>query len=140
SKKEDKRLGEQLDRAHKKAQKENEAKFVRKLGLLLDEEKSGGIRNMAGDVVIRGGTVLKEEVFANLADIEKLDFHNDWVDDKKKNALVTKIFENYFLKQSDIDEYYKHEKTKILLGDELPSGIVQLAKVYVAKKRKLSVG
>jgi DNA-directed RNA polymerase subunit beta len=141
SKKEDKRLTEQLDRAQKKAVKDNFDKLTRKLGTLLEGEKSAGIRNTDGDVVIRGGTMLKEETFTALGeDIEKLDHKTDWTDDKKKNALVTRIFENFFQKQNDIDEYYKHEKTKIMLGDELPSGIVQLAKVYVAKKRKLSVG
>ncbi|HEV8539234.1 MAG TPA: DNA-directed RNA polymerase subunit beta, partial [Bacteroidota bacterium] len=140
SKKEDKRLGEQLDRDHKKATKDHLEKIHRKLSLLLTEEKSVGIRKTDGDIAIRSGTVLKEDVFAGVADIEKLDPSSDWVDDKKKNALVNKIYENYFQKKNDIDEYYKYEKTKIMLGDELPSGIVQLAKVYVAKKRKLSVG
>jgi len=140
SKKEDKRLGEQLDRAHKKSMKEAGEKLAKKLGLLLAEEKSSGIRNTAGDMALRSGTVLKEDTFVDLADLEKLDYTQDWVDDKRKNLLVAKIYENYFLKQNEIEEYFKHERTKILLGDELPAGIVQLAKVYVAKKRKLSVG
>jgi len=62
------------------------------------------------------------------------------VENKKKNALLTKIFEAYFYKLADLDDVYKHEKNKIQLGDELPPGIVQLAKVYIAKKRKLAVG
>ncbi len=140
SKKEDKRLGEQLDRAHKKALKDNLDKLVRKLGTLLDGEKSAGIRTTDDELVIRGGTMLKEDTFAGVTDLEKLDYRSDWCDDKRKNGLVTRIYENFFQKQNDTDEYYKHEKTKIMLGDELPSGIVQLAKVYVAKKRKLSVG
>jgi DNA-directed RNA polymerase subunit beta len=140
SKKEDKRLGEQLDRAYKKAIKGNVEKLGRKLGLLLAGEKSAGIRDTGGEIVIRGGTQLKEETFVNLEVIESLDASSDWVEDKKKNALVAKIYQNFVQKQKDVEEYYKHEKTKIMLGDELPSGIVQLAKVYVAKKRKLSVG
>ncbi|HYQ86448.1 MAG TPA: DNA-directed RNA polymerase subunit beta [Bacteroidota bacterium] len=140
SKKEDKRLGEQLDRSYKKAIKSNVEKLGRKLGLLLNGEKSVGIRDMSGEVVIRGGTQLKEDTFANLEQLEKLDYTADWVEDKKKNALVSKICVNFIQKQKDVEEYFKHEKTKIMLGDELPSGIVQLAKVYVAKKRKLSVG
>lgn len=50
------------------------------------------------------------------------------------------MYENFRQKLSEIEEYYRHEKNKIQLGDELPPGIVQLAKVYVAKKRKLAVG
>ena len=141
SKKEDKRLVDQLEKAEKKAVKDNLDKLVKKLVTVLDGEKSAGIRNVDGDVVIRGGTIFKEELFVNLAEqLDKLNYKNDWTDDKKKNSLITRIYENFLQKQNDIDEYYKHEKTKIMLGDELPSGIVQLAKVYVAKKRKLSVG
>jgi DNA-directed RNA polymerase subunit beta len=140
SKKEDKRLNEQLERAHKKALAEIEEKLIRKLGVLLDGEKSAGIRTTSGEVVFRAGTQMKNDSFANLDSLQKLDYRADWLEDKKKNSLITRIYENYFQKQNDLDEYYKHEKTKVMLGDELPSGIVQLAKVYVAKKRKLSVG
>ncbi len=140
SKKEDKRLSEHLDRAHKKTLKENLEKLGKKLGLLLDGEKSLGIRDTSGDVVLRGGTLLKEETFVNMENVEKLDPNGEWVEDKRKQSLIAKIYQNFFQKQNDIEEYFKHEKTKIMLGDELPSGIVQLAKVYVAKKRKLSVG
>ncbi|HMD14317.1 MAG TPA: DNA-directed RNA polymerase subunit beta, partial [Bacteroidota bacterium] len=141
SKKEDKRLVDQLEKAEKKALKDNLDKLIKKLVTVLDGEKSAGVRNVDGDVVIRGGTIFKEELFVNLAEqLDKLNYKNDWTDDKKKNSLITRIYENFLQKQNDLDEYYKHEKTKIMLGDELPSGIVQLAKVYVAKKRKLSVG
>ncbi len=140
SKKEDKRLSEQLDRDHKKAMKEHGEKLLQKLTILLRDEKSVGIRNTDGDMVIRSGTVMKEDTFIEIGEVEKLDPSSDWIDDKKKNSLIVKIYDNYFQKKNDIDEYYKHEKTKIMLGDELPSGIVQLAKVYIAKKRKLSVG
>jgi DNA-directed RNA polymerase subunit beta len=140
SKKEDKRLSEQLDRAHKKALKENGEKLAKKLGLLLDGEKSTGIRNTDGELVVRGGTILKADFFLSVEELENLNPKQDWVEDKKKNSLIVRIYENFNQKQNDIEEYFKHEKTKIVLGDELPSGIVQLAKVYVAKKRKLSVG
>jgi DNA-directed RNA polymerase subunit beta len=140
SKKEDKRMGEQLDRANKKAVKANLEKLGAKLGLLLKGEKSVGIRDTSGEIVLRAGTQLKEDTFTSLEVVEKLDPSSDWVEDKKKNLLVARIYANYAQKQKDVEEYFKHEKTKIMLGDELPSGIVQLAKVYVAKKRKLSVG
>ncbi|MBI4547047.1 MAG: DNA-directed RNA polymerase subunit beta [Ignavibacteriae bacterium] len=140
TKKEDKRLTEQLDRALKKALKENVEKIGKKLGILLNGERCIGIRTTDGDLIVRGGTVLKENTFIELDNIEKLDYRSEWVEDKRKNHLVTKIYENFFQKLNDIDDYYKHQKTKILIGDELPSGIVQLAKVYVAKKRKLAVG
>jgi DNA-directed RNA polymerase subunit beta len=62
------------------------------------------------------------------------------VEDKRKNTLLGKIYSNYFDRLAGIEEEFRHEKNKIQLGDELPPGVVQLAKVYVAKKRKLSVG
>ncbi|MBI5475851.1 MAG: DNA-directed RNA polymerase subunit beta [Ignavibacteriales bacterium] len=140
SKKEDKRLGDQLDKDQKKETQETYALLAKKLGILLNDEKLLTIRTKGGDVIIRGGTKITLETFEKITDLDKLDYNSDWVEDKKKNTLIIKIYEGFFQKLTDIDEYYKHEKTKIMLGDELPSGIVQLAKVYVAKKRKLSVG
>jgi len=140
SKKSEKRISEQLDRSLKNDLKENDEKLVRKLTLLLSSEKSLGIRNSSGDVVIRAGTQIKDDAFSSLSGLEKLDPSQEWVEDKRKNNLVARIYQNYFKKQNEINEFYKHEKTKLMLGDELPSGIVQLAKVYVAKKRKVSVG
>jgi DNA-directed RNA polymerase subunit beta len=69
-----------------------------------------------------------------------LDFTGDWLDDKRKNSTIQKIGQAYTDKLNSIEEEFRHEKNKIQLGDELPPGVVQLAKVYVAKKRKLSVG
>jgi DNA-directed RNA polymerase subunit beta len=140
SKKEDKRLTEALEKAQKKALKDSHDRLGQKLGLLLDGDKSAGIRNADGDMVLRSGTALKADTFTLMEDVEKLDPTKDWVEDKKKHALIVRIYDNYVQHVNDIEEYYKHEKTKILIGDELPSGIVQMAKVYVAKKRKLAVG
>ncbi|MFI5252852.1 MAG: DNA-directed RNA polymerase subunit beta [Bacteroidota bacterium] len=140
SKKEEKRMVDQLDKTLKNDLKENYEKLVKKLGMLLDGEKSLGIHTSAGEVAIRGGTTLKLDTFTSITHLEKLDYSTDWVDDKKKNNLIAKIYQNYAKKENELNEYVKHEKTKIMLGDELPSGIVQLAKVYIAKKRKLSVG
>lgn len=141
TKKEEKRVNEMLDRNLKRDLQDTLEKLGKKLGKLLDGEKSLGIRDMAGDIVLRAGTVLKENTFTELSGVEKLDYNQEWVEDKKKNLLVQKIYTNYFKKINDINETYKHEKNRISVGDEgLPAGIVQMAKVYVAKKRKLSVG
>ncbi len=140
SKKEDKKRLEALERSRKKDLKELQEKLARKLDLLLTGEKSSGIRDNDGNVIIRSGTSLKEDTFQSLEALDNLDFNQDWVDDKRKNNLIIKIYENYRQKLSEFEELYRHEKNKIQLGDELAPGIVQLAKVYVAKKRKLSVG
>ena len=140
SKKEDKKRLEALERSRKKDLKELQEKLARKLDLLLAGEKSSGIRDNDGNVIIRSGTSLKEDTFQSLEALDNLDFNQDWVDEKRKNNLIIKIYENYRQKLSEFEELYRHEKNKIQLGDELAPGIVQLAKVYVAKKRKLSVG
>jgi len=140
SKKEDKRRLESLDRSRRKDLKDLQEKLGKKLDMLLSDEKSAGIRDTDGNVVIRSGTALKEDTFQALETIDSLDYNQDWVDDKRKNSIITKIYENYRQKMTEVEELHRHEKNKIQLGDELAPGIVQLAKVYVAKKRKLSVG
>jgi DNA-directed RNA polymerase subunit beta len=140
SKKEDKKRLESLDRSRRKDLKELQEKLAKKLEQSLVGEKSSGIRDNDGNVVLRSGTSIKEDTFKSVENLDNLDYNQDWVDDKKKNNLVVKIYENYRQKLSEIEELYRHEKNKIQLGDELAPGIVQLAKVYVAKKRKLSVG
>ncbi|MBI4418592.1 MAG: DNA-directed RNA polymerase subunit beta, partial [Ignavibacteriales bacterium] len=140
SKKEDKRKLEALDRSRRRDIKELQEKLARKLGVLLNGEKSAGIRDTDGNVVVRSATTLKEDTFLSIENIDSLDYNQEWIDDKRKNSVITRIHENYRQKLSEIEELYRHEKNKIQLGDELAPGIVQLAKVYVAKKRKLAVG
>ena len=140
SKKEDKRKLEGLDRSRRKETKDLQEKLGKKLGILLEGQKSAGIRDNDGNVAVRAGTSLKEDSFLALENIDSLDYNQEWVDDKRKSGIVTRIYENYRQKLSEIEELYRHEKNKIQLGDELAPGIVQLAKVYVAKKRKLAVG
>jgi DNA-directed RNA polymerase subunit beta len=140
SKKEDKKRLESLERSRKKDLKDLLEKLGKKLDQLLAGEKSAGIRDNDGNVIVRSGTSLKEDTFQSLETLDALDYNQDWVDDKRKNNILVKIYENYRQKMSEIEELYRHEKNKIQLGDELAPGIVQLAKVYVAKKRKLSVG
>jgi DNA-directed RNA polymerase subunit beta len=140
SKKEDKRRSDALDRQRRKVITDLRERLAHKLGLLLDDEKSVGVRDKDGNMVFRAGTQFHADTFEKYEDIEKLDFDGEWVEDKRKNVLVTRIFTSYFEKLTGIEEEFRHEKNKIQLGDELPPGVVQLAKVYVAKKRKLSVG
>ena len=60
--------------------------------------------------------------------------------DKDKNEVIKTLIHNYIIKYKEIDAIYKRKKYSITIGDELPAGIVQLAKVYVAQKRKVKVG
>ncbi|HBN02461.1 MAG TPA: hypothetical protein DD396_00300, partial [Bacteroidetes bacterium] len=66
--------------------------------------------------------------------------YNNWTSDASKNELIGKILANYKAKYTDITTTYKREQFAVSVGDELPTGILKLAKVYLAKKRKLKVG
>ncbi|MFH2004082.1 MAG: DNA-directed RNA polymerase subunit beta [Bacteroidota bacterium] len=139
-KKTDKKRAETLERNRKKDLEETYRKLCKKLGILLVDEKSLGIRDTDSNIVIRSGVIIKATTFENVDAVDKLEYEHDWVENKKKNSLVRKIYDAYHNKINEIEDVYKHEKNKLQLGDELPPGIVQLAKVYIAKKRKLSVG
>ncbi len=114
------------------------AKLIDKLSTVLNGKSSQGIRNNFGEELVKKGTKLTKKV------LDGIDYSNiypyEWVKDEKNNTLVRKILHNYNLKANDIQGIFKRKKFNIMVGDELPTGIVQLAKVYIAKKRKLKVG
>ena len=115
-------------------------KLVEKLTKITDGKSTTGIRDLDGSVVLRSGTAIKDDTFTGIDDITKLDYTQEWFDQNKTNEMIKALFRNYFNLKSDLEEEYRREKLKIQAGDELPPGIVQLAKVYVAKKRKITVG
>ena len=140
SKKSEKTLLDTLEHEHNHRLKENYTKLVEKLTKLCEGLVTTGIRDLDGSVALRGNTTIKESTFSSIEDVTKLDYTLEWFDSKKTNQHIKTLFKNYFDKTAEIGEDYKREKIKIASGDELPPGIVQLAKVYVAKKRKVSVG
>ncbi|TRZ65582.1 DNA-directed RNA polymerase subunit beta [bacterium] len=145
SKKEEKKKIDKLESERKKEIKELESKFSEKLGILLEGKESVGIRDAKSNVVIRSGVVFKRETFSNLIEnhgyhFADFDYEADWSNNKRANSLILDIYKNYSYKQIEIEEKFKRMKVKVTLGDELPTGVVKLAKVFVAKKRKLSVG
>lgn len=140
SKKLEKKVLEAAELKYQKNKKEIYQKLVDKLTRICLGRTTLGIKDLDGTTILRNGTIIKENTFANLEDVTKLDYSLSWFEDRKINSLIQKLFENYFDLNLKIEEEYKKEKIKIQTGDELPPGIVQMAKVYVAKKRKLSVG
>ncbi len=140
TKKIEKKQLENLEYDHKQFLAEHYNKLVEKLTKLTDGQTTTGIRDLDGSIVLRSGTLIKDSTYSSLDDITKLDYTLDWFESKSKNNHVNTLYKNYFTVLSSLEEDYKREKIKITSGDELPPGIVQLAKVYVAKKRKLSVG
>jgi len=115
-------------------------KLIMKLTKITDGKTTSGIRDLDGSVVLRSGTTIKDTTFKDIEDITKLDYTRDWFERKNLNELIKQLYSNYFNILADVEEEYKREKLKIQSGDELPPGITQLAKVYVAKKRKIQVG
>ncbi|MDD5609865.1 MAG: DNA-directed RNA polymerase subunit beta, partial [Ignavibacterium sp.] len=125
---------------YEKIKKNHYSKLVEKATKICESKTTTGIRDLDGSIVLRSGTLIKDSTFSSLDDITKLDYTLDWFEDSKTNKLINTLFANYFRVKANNEEEYKREKLNIQSGDELAPGIVQLAKVYVAKKRKLSVG
>lgn len=140
SKKIEKKQLEQLENDYLRRKQKHYDKLVEKIARICEGKTTTGIRDLDGSVVLRSGTSIKDTTFSSIEDITKLDYTQAWFDDKKTNEMVHKVYMNYFAILADYEEEYKRDKLNIQSGDELPPGIVQLAKVYVAKKRKLSVG
>ena len=112
--------------------------LIEKLFELVNGKTSQGVKDFLNADVIPKGTKF------TLKQLQEIDFEavnpNKWTTDKHKNELIRNLLHNYMIKFKEIDGLYKRKKHSITSGDELPTGIVQLAKVYVAKKRKLTVG
>ena len=140
SKKIEKKQLENLELEFDRKRQNHYNKLVEKLTKYGSGKTTTGIRDLDGTVVIRSGTLIKDTTYSGIEDVTKLDYTQDWFVQKRSNDIVKTIYANYFTVLADYEEDYKREKLNIVSGDELPPGIVQLAKVYVAKKRKLSVG
>ncbi len=133
----------QLESLEKEINAQKEAlynKLVSKLEILSKKKSCTGIRDLDGSIIIRSGTVIKDSTFSSLPDVTKLNYTQDWFKEEETNKMIKTLFSNYFHIISELENEFKRRKINIQSGDELPPGIVQLAKVYVAKKRKLSVG
>jgi DNA-directed RNA polymerase subunit beta len=119
--------------------------FINNLSALLDGQKVYGLRMTTGNTVIKTGEVVKKsDIVAKYKNEtlkpEILDFNNDLLEDDEKTKIYNEMLFNYLYERNDIVSDFKAERNKISSGDELQPGILQMAKVYVAKKRKLQVG
>jgi len=122
-------------------EKEAEAlkeKLVAKLYKILDGKLSYGVVDNAKNVLIPRGPKFSQKALMNI-DYTIVDLSN-WTTDKKMNAMVEQVVRNYNEKYRELVAAVTREKFAITVGDELPAGIVQMAKVYLASKRKLKVG
>jgi DNA-directed RNA polymerase subunit beta len=112
--------------------------LVDKLMKLVGGKVCQGVSNYYKEEQIKKGVKFTQRMLSSL---DYLTINSDgWVRDDETNALVRRLVHNYHLKYNDLLGAYKRKKFQVTVGDELPTGIVKLAKVYVAKKRKLKVG
>ncbi|TFD95318.1 DNA-directed RNA polymerase subunit beta, partial [Dysgonomonas capnocytophagoides] len=112
--------------------------LVEKLLVLTDGKPSQGVKDYLNtDVIAKGAKFTKSA-------LDSIDFESiqvsKWTSDDHKNDLIRDVIVNYLRKYKELDAELKRKRFDLTIGDELPSGIVQIAKVYVAKKRKIQVG
>ncbi len=114
-------------------------KLVEKLYLILNGKTCQGIFNDLGEEILPKGKKYTLKIFSKVEEYTHI-VSDQWTVDKKTNALVISLLHNYKIKENDLQGMHRREKFTISVGDELPPGILKLAKVYIAKKRKLKVG
>jgi DNA-directed RNA polymerase subunit beta len=114
------------------------ARLIDKIFAIVNGKTSQGVKDYLNADVVPKGTkftlkILQEIGFLNVNP-------SKWTTDKKKNDTIRTLLHNYTIKYKEIEGFHKRKKYNITIGDELPTGIIQMAKVYVAMKRKVKVG
>ncbi len=138
SKTEEKAKVEVLDKDFDRDKAELKGQLIDKLAKLVTGKTSQGVFNNFKEEQIKKGVKFTQKA---LAAIEySIVNPSRWTTDTHINDLIKKLIHNYNIKYNDIAGLHKRQKFQITIGDELPSGILKLAKVYIAKKRKLKVG
>ena len=127
-----------LDEEYEEKQADLKEILIGKMQALLKGKVSAGVKDFIGVDIIPKGARFEDQTFGNI-DYETINLGN-WTDDERINHMVMKLITNYLRKSKEIDSELRRKKFDITIGDELPSGIIQMAKVYIAKKRKIGVG
>jgi DNA-directed RNA polymerase subunit beta len=134
----DKTLIDALDKEYEKESAELKTVLVEKLMRIVGGRTSQGVVNYYREEQIKKG--IKYTIKA----LQSIDYQivnsDQWTKDDKINSQVRQVIHNFNLKHNDVLGKYKRKKFQVTVGDELPAGIVKLAKVYIAQKRKLKVG
>ncbi len=134
----EKPLIDKIDADFNRASDDLKARLVDKLFILVNGKTSQGVKDYLNvDIIPKGAKFTLKQ----LQEIDYLNVNpNKWTTDKKKNDSIKQLLHNYIIKYKEVDGIYKRKRYNITIGDELPAGIVRLAKVYLAKKRKIRVG
>ncbi|MFN4286340.1 MAG: DNA-directed RNA polymerase subunit beta [Lacibacter sp.] len=134
----EKALLEKTEKIHEKNIAELQEILLGKLQTLLKDKTSAGVSNNFGEVIIGKGAKF------NAKNLATIDYQNvnplGWTGDAHTDELINQLLHNYNIKYNEELGRYKREKFNISIGDELPAGVLKLAKVYLAVKRKLKVG
>ena len=129
---------EKLDKEYHIEIADLKEKLIDKLFVLVSGKTSQGVTDIFKEVIIPKGAKFTQKM---LSEINYDTVNPDkWTTDKEKNDQIKQLLHNFTIKFNDITGLSKRMKFALTVGDELPAGIVQLAKVYIAKKRKLKVG
>jgi len=138
TKAEEKAQLEKLDTKHEKAVKELKNTLIEKLFEIVNGKTSQGVYNVYKELHVPKGVKFTQKILVELS-YENIN-PTKWTTDDDKNDQIKTLLHNYNIKVNEELGAYRRDKFAISVGDELPSGIVQMAKVYIAKKRKLKVG
>ena len=138
SKKQDKIVLAKIDEEYEAKNEDLKDILVDKLLELTEDKKCEGIKDYTGAEIISKGSTFTAAALKNL-DYDGIQ-SNGWTGDEHTDGLIQKLIMNYIRKYKQLDAELKRRKFAITIGDELPSGILQMAKVYIAKKRKIQVG
>ena len=138
SKKRDKVTLQKIDEEYEAKQDELKNMLVDKLMQLTEDKVSQGVKDYTGAEIITKGSKF------SVAALKNLEYDgvqsNGWTDDDHINGLIRRLIVNYMRKSKQMDAELSRRKFAITIGDDLPSGVLKMAKVYIAKKRKIQVG
>ncbi|WP_311440227.1 DNA-directed RNA polymerase subunit beta [Hoylesella buccalis] len=138
TKKHDKLILAKIDEEYEAKNTDLKDILVDKLLTLTESKKSQGVKDYTGAEIITKGSNFTAAALKNL-EYDGIQ-SNGWTDDEHTNGLIQTLILNYIRKYKLLDAELKRRKFAISIGDELPTGVLQMAKVYIAKKRKISVG
>ncbi|MDD2563050.1 MAG: DNA-directed RNA polymerase subunit beta [Salinivirgaceae bacterium] len=135
----EKTLIEKIEKEENLKLQDLKLKLIDKLFVILNGKTSSGVTNYLNEEVIPKGTKFTQKILSEINDFLNIGT-SSWTTDESRNKQIDRLIHNYTIKLKEIQADYKRKKYSITVGDELPNGIVQLAKVYIAKKRKIKVG
>lgn len=138
SKKQDKVTLQKIDEEYEAKQQELKSMLVDKLMTLTEDKVSQGVKDYTGAEIITKGSKFTVAALMNL-EYDGIQ-SNGWTDDDHTNGLISRLIMNYMRKSKQMDAELSRRKFAITIGDDLPSGVLKMAKVYIAKKRKIQVG